>query len=212
MGGKQSTATRSRGPFPGVSTDDSAAERAPGGGGGGPGSDSTYAHGNSFQETGGGHHRDGMLYLGARASLADALPLHIAPRWFSSHSGECRLPRAFLWLPLPPWVPGAAVGAVHPGRESCPSLGPSSPSLPHHRRFLALETGKEAEEAFESKCCAEEEAEEELPASLTELGGQLGSLAGNMSTYGKGQGYPLHPPGWTLPCVLVSGEELWLCH
>ncbi|KGL91775.1 E3 ubiquitin-protein ligase ZNRF1, partial [Charadrius vociferus] len=53
----------------------------------GPGSDSTYAHGNGYQETGGGHHRDGMLYLGARASLADALPLHIAPRWFSSHSG-----------------------------------------------------------------------------------------------------------------------------
>ncbi|KFV71403.1 E3 ubiquitin-protein ligase ZNRF1, partial [Dryobates pubescens] len=50
-------------------------------------SDSTYAHGNGYQETGGGHHRDGMLYLGARASLADALPLHIAPRWFSSHSG-----------------------------------------------------------------------------------------------------------------------------
>ncbi|XP_051485246.1 E3 ubiquitin-protein ligase ZNRF1 isoform X2 [Apus apus] len=148
MGGKQSTATRSRGPFPGVSTDDSAVpppgggggpptfghyraggggamglrsrsvssvagmgmdptatgavpfglyaaraagetERTPGGGGGGggPGSDSTYAHGNGYQETGGGHHRDGMLYLGARASLADALPLHIAPRWFSSHSG-----------------------------------------------------------------------------------------------------------------------------
>lgn len=67
------------------------------------------------------------------------------------------------------------------------------------------------------QCCgAEEEAEEELPASLTELGGQLGSPAGNMSGYGKGQGYPLHPPGWTLPCVLVSGEELWLraglCH
>ncbi|OXB54283.1 UNVERIFIED_CONTAM: hypothetical protein H355_003143 [Colinus virginianus] len=61
------------------------AERAPGGGG--PGTDSTYAHGNGYQETGGGHHRDGMLYLGARASLADALPLHIAPRWFSSHSG-----------------------------------------------------------------------------------------------------------------------------
>ncbi|NXY35746.1 ZNRF1 ligase, partial [Pomatorhinus ruficollis] len=78
------------------------AERAPGGGGGGPGSDSTYAHGNGFQETGGGHHRDGMLYLGARASLADALPLHIAPRWFSSHSGECRLPGAFPRLPLPP--------------------------------------------------------------------------------------------------------------
>ncbi|XP_040109489.1 E3 ubiquitin-protein ligase ZNRF1 [Oryx dammah] len=142
MGGKQSTAARSRGPFPGVSTDDSAvpppggaphfghyragggamglrsrsvssvagmgmdpstasgvpfglytpasrgagdAERAPGSGG--SASDSTYAHGNGYQETGGGHHRDGMLYLGSRASLADALPLHIAPRWFSSHSG-----------------------------------------------------------------------------------------------------------------------------
>lgn len=143
MGGKQSTAARSRGPFPGVSTDDSAvpppggaphfghyrtgggamglrsrsvssvagmgmdpstaggvpfslytpasrgtgdSERAPGGGG--STSDSTYAHGNGYQDTGGGHHRDGMLYLGSRASLADALPLHIAPRWFSSHSGE----------------------------------------------------------------------------------------------------------------------------
>ncbi|XP_016879283.1 E3 ubiquitin-protein ligase ZNRF1 isoform X2 [Homo sapiens] len=143
MGGKQSTAARSRGPFPGVSTDDSAvpppggaphfghyrtgggamglrsrsvssvagmgmdpstaggvpfglytpasrgtgdSERAPGGGG--SASDSTYAHGNGYQETGGGHHRDGMLYLGSRASLADALPLHIAPRWFSSHSDE----------------------------------------------------------------------------------------------------------------------------
>ncbi|XP_006755884.1 PREDICTED: E3 ubiquitin-protein ligase ZNRF1 [Myotis davidii] len=114
MGGKQSTAARSRGPFPGVSTDDSAvpppggaphfghyragggamglrsgtgdAERAPSGGG--SASDgSTYAQGNGYQETGGGHHRDGMLYLGSRASLADALPLHIAPRWFSSHSG-----------------------------------------------------------------------------------------------------------------------------
>ncbi|KAK2085457.1 hypothetical protein P7K49_036757 [Saguinus oedipus] len=61
-------------------------ERAPGGGG--STSDSTYAHGNGYQETGGGHHRDGMLYLGSRASLADALPLHIGPRWFSSHSGE----------------------------------------------------------------------------------------------------------------------------
>lgn len=65
-------------------------ERGPGGGGGGGGSgaDSTpYAHGNGYQETGGGHHRDGMLYLGSRASLADALPLHLGPRWFSSHSG-----------------------------------------------------------------------------------------------------------------------------
>lgn len=175
MGGKQSTATRSRGPFPGVSTDDSAVpppgggggpppfghyragggggamglrsrsvssvagmgmdpaaagavpfglyaaaaraagetERAPGGGGGGggPGSDSTYAHGNGYQETGGGHHRDGMLYLGARASLADALPLHIAPRWFSSHSGEYRLPGA---LPSRGGCPGVAMGSDHP--------------------------------------------------------------------------------------------------
>ncbi|XP_067386264.1 E3 ubiquitin-protein ligase ZNRF1 isoform X2 [Emydura macquarii macquarii] len=63
-------------------------ERAPGGGGGGSsGADSTYAHGNGYQETGGGRHGDGMLYLGPRASLADALPLHIAPRWFSAHSG-----------------------------------------------------------------------------------------------------------------------------
>lgn len=193
MGGKQSTATRSRGPFPGVSTDDSAvpppgggggpppfghyragggggamglrsrsvssvagmgmdpaaagavpfglyaaaaraageAERAPGGGGGGPGSDSTYAHGNSFQETGGGHHRDGMLYLGARASLADALPLHIAPRWFSSHSGECLLPRAFPRLPLPPWVPGGGGGRGSPGKgELPPLLDPQSHPLP----------------------------------------------------------------------------------
>ncbi|XP_048371696.1 E3 ubiquitin-protein ligase ZNRF1 [Sphaerodactylus townsendi] len=65
-------------------------ERGPGGGGAGSGSgaDSTpFAHGNGYQETGGGHHRDGMLYLGSRASLADALPLHLGPRWFSSHSG-----------------------------------------------------------------------------------------------------------------------------
>uniref|UniRef100_A0A8D0B0V2 E3 ubiquitin-protein ligase ZNRF1 n=2 Tax=Sauria TaxID=32561 RepID=A0A8D0B0V2_SALMN len=62
-------------------------QRGPGGGGG-SGADSTpYAHGNGYQETGGSHPRDGMLYLGSRASLADALPLHIGPRWFSSHSG-----------------------------------------------------------------------------------------------------------------------------
>lgn len=55
--------------------------------GGGSGSDA--APGNAFQETGGGHHHtDGMLYLGSRGSLADTLPLHIAPRWFSAHSGE----------------------------------------------------------------------------------------------------------------------------
>ncbi|XP_072520064.1 E3 ubiquitin-protein ligase znrf1 isoform X2 [Salminus brasiliensis] len=135
MGGKQSTAGRPRGAFPGVSTDDSAVPpsahfghyRAGAGGGtmglrsrsvssvagmgidhnaavpfgfytargattdseragGGSGSDS--AHGNGYQDTtGAGHHTDGVLYLGSRASLADALPLHIAPRWFSAHSG-----------------------------------------------------------------------------------------------------------------------------
>ncbi|XP_066569952.1 E3 ubiquitin-protein ligase znrf1 [Amia ocellicauda] len=130
MGGKQSTAGRPRGAFPGVSTDDSAVPPAahfghyraggamglrsrsvssvagmgmdPSGAvpfgfyagrgagdtdraGGGSGADT--AHGHGYQETGGGHHTDGMLYLGSRGSLADALPLHIAPRWFSAHSG-----------------------------------------------------------------------------------------------------------------------------
>lgn len=195
MGGKQSTAARSRGPFPGVSTDDSAvpppggggggpppfghyragggggamglrsrsvssvagmgmdpaaagavpfglyaaaaraageAERAPGGGsgGGGPGSDSTYAHGNGYQETGGGHHRDGMLYLGARASLADALPLHIAPRWFSSHSGECRVPGAFPRFPFPPWVRFARRGVRGRWGAASRLAGRSSPIVP----------------------------------------------------------------------------------
>ncbi|XP_016296510.1 E3 ubiquitin-protein ligase znrf1-like [Sinocyclocheilus anshuiensis] len=130
MGGKQSTAGRPRGAFPGVSTDDSAVPPSahfghyrPGGtmglrsrsvssvagmgidhsatvpfgfytprgtdsdrAGGGSGSDPAH-NGNGYQETGGGHHTDGMLYLGPRASLADTLPLHIAPRWFSAHSG-----------------------------------------------------------------------------------------------------------------------------
>ncbi|ROL54558.1 E3 ubiquitin-protein ligase znrf1 [Anabarilius grahami] len=130
MGGKQSTAGRPRGAFPGVSTDDSAVPPSahfghyrPGGtmglrsrsvssvagmgidhsatvpfgfytprgtdsdrAGGGSGSDPAH-NGNGYQETGGGHHTDGMLYLGSRASLADTLPLHIAPRWFSAHSG-----------------------------------------------------------------------------------------------------------------------------
>ncbi|XP_062316844.1 E3 ubiquitin-protein ligase znrf1 isoform X2 [Osmerus eperlanus] len=52
----------------------------------GGGSGTNAAHGNGYQETVGGHHTDGMLYLGSRGSLADALPLHIAPRWFSGHS------------------------------------------------------------------------------------------------------------------------------
>ncbi|KAL4623495.1 E3 ubiquitin-protein ligase ZNRF1 [Arapaima gigas] len=131
MGGKQSTAGRPRGPFPGVSTDDSAVPPSahfgpyrPGGAmglrsrsvssvagmgiehsatvpfgfyaargtgdseraGGGSGSDA--AHGTGFRESGGGHPADGVLYLGPRGSLADSLPLHIAPpRWFSAHSG-----------------------------------------------------------------------------------------------------------------------------
>ncbi|XP_044289855.1 E3 ubiquitin-protein ligase ZNRF1, partial [Varanus komodoensis] len=72
------------GPAPAAAGD---AERGPGSGGG-PGADSSpFAHGNGYQETGGGHPRDGMLYLGSRASLADALPLPLGPRWFSSHSG-----------------------------------------------------------------------------------------------------------------------------
>uniref|UniRef100_A0A8D3C3A4 E3 ubiquitin-protein ligase ZNRF1 n=1 Tax=Scophthalmus maximus TaxID=52904 RepID=A0A8D3C3A4_SCOMX len=48
------------------------------------GTDSDRAGGGSG---GGGHHTDGVLYLGPRGSLADTLPLHIAPRWFSAHSG-----------------------------------------------------------------------------------------------------------------------------
>uniref|UniRef100_A0AAY5K6B5 RING-type E3 ubiquitin transferase n=1 Tax=Esox lucius TaxID=8010 RepID=A0AAY5K6B5_ESOLU len=129
MGGKQSTAGRPRGAFPGVSTDDSAVPPSahfghyrPSGTMGlrsrsvssvagmgiehspavpfgfytprgtdsdraGGGSGTNAAHGNGYQETGGGHHTDSMLYLGSRGSLADTLPLHIAPRWFSSHSG-----------------------------------------------------------------------------------------------------------------------------
>lgn len=150
MGGKQSTAACSRGPFPGVSTDD--AVPPPGGaphfsgttggrrghgaraaarsapwrgkgmdpstasgvplastprlegparprgrpGSGGSTSDSTYAHGNGYQETGGVTAIEtGCCTWAPRASLADALPLHIAPRWFSfPHSGESAAPEA----------------------------------------------------------------------------------------------------------------------
>ncbi|XP_067357712.1 E3 ubiquitin-protein ligase znrf1 [Channa argus] len=130
MGGKQSTAGRPRGAFPGVSTDDSAVppsahfyqprgtmglrsrsvssvagmgiEHSPAvpfsfynprgtdtdRAGGGSGGTTAASHGTGYQDTGGGgHHADGVLYLGSRGSLADTLPLHIAPRWFSSHSG-----------------------------------------------------------------------------------------------------------------------------
>ncbi|XP_059848630.1 E3 ubiquitin-protein ligase znrf1 isoform X1 [Hypanus sabinus] len=156
MGGKQSTAARSRTAFPGVSTDDSAVHAAhyghyrsgvntmglrtrsvssvagmepahpfglygsgarPGGGGsggsragdggeqgggtaggggggggvggsGGPAAGPDPA-GNGYQETGGGPGaRELQLYLGSRAAaLSDSLPLHLAPRWFSAHSG-----------------------------------------------------------------------------------------------------------------------------
>lgn len=137
MGGKQSTAGRPRGAFPGVSSDDSAvppsahfghyrpsgatmglrsrsvssvagmgidhspavpfgfytprgtdSDRA----GGGSGGTTAAPHGPGYQDgVGGGHHADGVLYLGSRGSLADTLPLHIAPRWFSAHSGKIRL-------------------------------------------------------------------------------------------------------------------------
>ncbi|XP_061577201.1 E3 ubiquitin-protein ligase znrf1 [Cololabis saira] len=134
MGGKQSTAGRPRGAFPGVSSDDSAVPPSahfghyrPGGamgamglrsrsvssvagmgidhgssvpfgfytprggtdseraGGGGSGGTTAAPHGPAGG--GGGHHGDGLLYLGSRGSLADSLPLHITPRWFSAHSG-----------------------------------------------------------------------------------------------------------------------------
>ncbi|KAJ8247449.1 hypothetical protein GJAV_G00246510 [Gymnothorax javanicus] len=58
----------------------------------GGGSGSNAAHGNAYPEPGSGHSTDGMLYLGPRGSLADTLPLHITPRWFSTHSGfKCPL-------------------------------------------------------------------------------------------------------------------------
>lgn len=56
--------------------------------GGGSGGTTAAPHGTGYQDSGGGgHHTDGVLYLGSRGSLADTLPLHIAPRWFSAHSG-----------------------------------------------------------------------------------------------------------------------------
>ncbi|TWW76110.1 E3 ubiquitin-protein ligase znrf1 [Takifugu flavidus] len=55
--------------------------------GGGSGGTTASTHGPGYQDSGGGgHHTDGVLYLGSRGSLADTLPLHIAPRWFSAHS------------------------------------------------------------------------------------------------------------------------------
>ncbi|XP_061628583.1 E3 ubiquitin-protein ligase znrf1 [Phyllopteryx taeniolatus] len=132
MGGKQSTAGRSRAAFPGVSTDDSAVppsarfahyrssgtmgprsrsvssvaamgiEQSPAApfgfytprgtesdpAGGGSGGAPTASHRTGYRDSGGGRHRtDGVLYLGSRGSLADTLPLHIAPRWFGAHSG-----------------------------------------------------------------------------------------------------------------------------
>ncbi|XP_035499034.1 E3 ubiquitin-protein ligase znrf1 [Scophthalmus maximus] len=77
-------------------------DRAGGGSGGGTATNTTTTaaphhhhhhhhnhHGTGYHDTGGGggHHTDGVLYLGPRGSLADTLPLHIAPRWFSAHSG-----------------------------------------------------------------------------------------------------------------------------
>lgn len=62
-------------------------DRAAAGQGSGSGSDSVRAHGYR-EPAGDGRHTDGVLYLGSRGSLADTLPLHIAPRWFSAHSGK----------------------------------------------------------------------------------------------------------------------------
>uniref|UniRef100_A0A3B5N1T3 E3 ubiquitin-protein ligase ZNRF1 n=1 Tax=Xiphophorus couchianus TaxID=32473 RepID=A0A3B5N1T3_9TELE len=151
MGGKQSTAGRPRGAFPGVSSDDSAvppsahfghyrpsgtmglrsrsvssvagmgiehspavpfgfytprgtdSDRA----GGGSGGTTAAPHGTGYQDSGGGgHHTDGVLYLGSRGSLADTLPLHIAPRWFSAHSGKICRTNTHLFTPThkPSWI------------------------------------------------------------------------------------------------------------
>ncbi|CAL8262581.1 unnamed protein product [Merluccius merluccius] len=53
-----------------------------GGGGGGQGHQQQHHHHHHHH-----HHTESVLYLGSRGSLADTLPLHIAPRWFSGHSG-----------------------------------------------------------------------------------------------------------------------------
>ncbi|XP_061679383.1 E3 ubiquitin-protein ligase znrf1 isoform X2 [Syngnathoides biaculeatus] len=133
MGGKQSTAGRTRAAFTGVSTDDSAVppsahfghyrssgtmglrsrsasslaaigiEQSPNvpfgfytprdtdsdPAGGGSGGSPAASHRTGYQDSRSGRpHADGVLYLGSRGSLADSLPLHIAPRWFSAHSGK----------------------------------------------------------------------------------------------------------------------------
>lgn len=116
MGAKQSSGARPRGPFPGVSSDDSAVtpgsalgQYRPAGATMGLRSHSAssvaglgvepagpfglYGGRVTGERAGGGQgapdgpRRDGLLYLGPRASLADALPLHIVPRWFGAHNG-----------------------------------------------------------------------------------------------------------------------------
>ncbi|KAK7892023.1 hypothetical protein WMY93_023986 [Mugilogobius chulae] len=105
MGGKQSTTGRPRGTFPGcprmtARSPFSPFWSLPAQWNNGPtqplegrtlsepeGVCHNSPHGTGYQDTGGGgHHTDGVLYLGSRGSLADTLPLHITPRWFSAHS------------------------------------------------------------------------------------------------------------------------------
>ncbi|MEE6500079.1 hypothetical protein FKM82_003678 [Ascaphus truei] len=117
MGGKQSSASRPRPPFPGVSSDDTAVPPAAAshfghyrsGGAMGlrsrsvssvsgldppttaglpfglyrAGTEAERGGSSGVEESRGGQH----LYLGSRASLTDALPLQLAPRWIGSHSG-----------------------------------------------------------------------------------------------------------------------------
>eukprot|EP00079_Xenopus_tropicalis_P034777 XP_017948548.1 PREDICTED: E3 ubiquitin-protein ligase znrf1 isoform X1 [Xenopus tropicalis] len=121
MGGKQSSASRSRAPFPGVSSDDSAVPPSSNFGhfraGGAMGLRSRsvssvsgldppapglpfglYRAGPDTERGGSSGSEDsrGDLYLGSRASLADTL--QIAPRWIGAHSAH-----------LPAHIYGAAI-------------------------------------------------------------------------------------------------------
>ncbi|XP_063293683.1 E3 ubiquitin-protein ligase ZNRF1 [Pelobates fuscus] len=104
MGGKQSSASRPRGPFPGVSSDDTAVPPSSHyghyrtGGPMGPRSRSVssvsdppgppfglYRPEADRGGSSGAEDSRGGLYLGPRASLTD--PLQLAPRWIGAQSG-----------------------------------------------------------------------------------------------------------------------------